>query len=338
MIRMKKGFWCAAGLALLLLGACQINDVKCDKECMDGWMDYGGSFRDSCAEDTNTHCLVSKRLSAPTSADLGKPVIIAVHGFTASTYEWEEFRNFAEDTAKSNPGALVSLVLLGGHGRDIDSFQSSTWRDWGRPILSEYDSLVAKHFSNISFAASSTGAALLMQFIADGAFDSRPAPNRIYLIDPIVVPTSKILSLVDLVGPILGNSPNPGDSVENRHWYVNRPEEDLKQLYDLINRVKNHLEDGFRLPKSTLAKVYKSKHDNSADPVSALLIYNGMRPSDGGRIDAELVDSRLHVFTRLQGRNSTPSHADSLLQQRAFQEMAAGVNQPRGVNQAWPRP
>lgn len=314
--------------ALLILGACQINDVTCDKECVDGWMDHGGRFRDSCADDANTHCLVSRRFANPAPGVLDTPVIIAVHGFTASTYEWEEFQKYA-DTVTTHKRALVSLVLLGGHGRDIDTFQSSTWRDWGRPILAEYDSLVAKHYTNISFAASSTGATLLLKSIADGAFESRPAPHRIYLIDPIVIPTSKVLSLASLVGPILGNSPNPGDSIENRHWYVNRPEEDLRQLYDLVNRVKNNLEDVFRLPASTYAKEFKSTHDNSADPVSALLIYNGMRTYSGGRIDAEMVASRLHVFTRLQGRNSPPSQADIDLQQRVFGEMTDGAGQGR---------
>jgi carboxylesterase len=323
----RKWLW-AAALALGAFAACQINDVECKQDCLDGWMD-SGRFPDSCASDSNRGCLVSTRIPNPDSNDLTHPVIIAVHGFTASTYEWEEFKDFADTFPIANK-PLVSLVLLGGHGRSIDTFQSSTWRDWGRPILKEYDSLVVRGYKHISFAGASTGATLLIQAIADGAFNNRQVPDRVFLIDPIIVPTAKALSLANIVGPVLGNSPNPGDSVENLHWYVNRPEEDLRQLYELINRAKNHLESGFDLPVGTRAKVYKTKHDNSADPVGALMIYKGMRNSGGGHVEVQMIDSRLHVFTRLQGRSPIPSAADTSNQQSAFRDMAISV-QPKVV-------
>ena len=323
MIASKKYACAALALVLMTLGACQINDVECDQACVDGWMD-SGNFRDICADDSTTQCLVSKRILAPADTDLSKPVIIAIHGFTASTYEWQEFKKFADPESGSTQ-SLISLILLGGHGRKVDTFQSSTWKDWGRPIFKEYDALVALGYKNISFAGSSTGGTLLLQYLADGAFAARPAPHYFFLIDPIVVPSAKLLALANLVGPMLGNSANPGDSIENQHWYVNRPEEDLRQLYDLINRVKNHLEDGFELPNGSQAKVFKSKKDGSADPVGALLIYKGLRDSGGGHIHVEMVDSRLHVFTRLQGRDPRPSQVDSALQGRVFQELVERV-------------
>ena len=36
--------------------------------------------------------LVSAQISNPTNEDLNKPVIIAVHGYSASTFEWSELR------------------------------------------------------------------------------------------------------------------------------------------------------------------------------------------------------------------------------------------------------
>jgi carboxylesterase len=130
----------------------------------------------------------------------------------------------------------------------------------------------------------------------------------------------KLLTLVNLAGPILGNSPNEGSTVENAHWYVNRPAETLAQLYELINRVKHHLESGFRRPAGTRAKVYKAKQDGSADPVSALLINKGMRKSNGDHTEVERADTRKHVFTRLSGR-SPPSEADFRLRDDTFLEM-----------------
>lgn len=314
-----KAFALVAATAALWLPGCQLVETKCDQECVDNWLD-GGHFTDPCL-DSAAKCLVSER-TPPTDGEkdsLG--IIIAVHGFTASSFEWGEFASFV-DTARDFPRVRVSRVVLGGHGRDLDSFRSSTWKGWGEPILAEYDSLVKLGYKRIGFACSSTGCPLLMQYLSAGEFDDRPAPKWLFMIDPIVVPTAKILSLADALGPILGNSPDKGDSIEVHYWYVNRPEETLRQLYALINLVKNRLEDGFRLPAGTQAMVRKSKHDNSADPVGALMIYKGMRDSAGNHVDVKLVDSRLHVFTRLAARSSAPSPADSALQLGAFREMA----------------
>ncbi|HKP95575.1 MAG TPA: esterase [Fibrobacteria bacterium] len=320
-----KTAWTCAGLALLALAACAINEAECDLECQKGfWMD-SGQFPDPCSDDSNKTCLVSHRVPALSDSEKAvKNVLIAVHGFAASTFEWQEFKEFAEDTLPgydTTHNTLVSLVLMGGHGTNLDAFRASSWKDWGKPIVTEYDTLVKQGYKNISFACASTGCALLMQFIADGWLGAGQAPKWIFMIDPIVVPSAKLLSLINLVGPILGNSPNRQSPEEERHFYVNQPQEDLKQLYELVNRVKNHLESGFELPRNTKAKVYKSKRDRSADPIGALLIYKGMRKSDGGHIEVEMLDSRLHVVTRLRARDPVPSAKDSLLQTRIFKEM-----------------
>lgn len=308
--------WAAAGTLILTIAACQINSVECDQKCIDFWLD-GSTRNDSCGLPGNKTCLVSRRFEAPDSATRVKPVFIAVHGYTASTFEWEEFREYAEDSMGS---VNVSRVLLGGHGRDIDVFQSSSWAEWGKPILEEYDSLRSKGYENINFACASTGCALLMAYIQGGSFREKD-PNWIFMIDPIVVPSAKLLSLANIVGPILGNSPNPGSEGENEHWYVNRPQETLRELYSLINRVKNELESGFKLPKGTRALVYKSKQDGQADPVGVLLIYKGMRKADGSHIEIKMEDLRLHVMTRLRYRDPPASNADTTRQGEIFNEM-----------------
>ncbi len=312
--------WAAAGTVLLAFAACQINSVECDQECIDFWLD-GASVNDSCSLPGNKTCLVSRRIEAPDSATRVKPVVIAVHGYTASTFEWEEYREYAEDSLKT---VNVSRVLLGGHGRDIDVFQSSNWAEWGKPILEEYDSLVSKGYENINFACASTGCALLMTYIKSGRF-RETEPKWIFMIDPIVIPSAKLLSLANIVGPILGNSPNPGSDSENVHWYVNRPQETLRELYSLINRVKNELEDGFTLPKGTRAKVYKSKKDGQADPVGLLLIYKGMRKADGSHVEVKMEDSHLHVMTRLRFRDPPASAEDTVRQADIFNEMTVRV-------------
>lgn len=325
-MKAKNLFWIAAG-ALVLASACQITPVECDQECQDNWLD-GGNVPDECLDTLKAKCLVSQSHPTPTAGEKESlQVIIAVHGYSASSFEWKEFGDYM-DTAAGFENVRVSRVVLGGHGLALDAFQSSSWEEWGAPILAEYDSLSKQGYKHIHFACASTGCALLMERLAEKAFAKRQAPGWIFEIDPIVVPTTKLLSLANLVGPIVGNVPDEGSDQENRHWYVNRPQETLKELYELINQVKNRLETGFRLPKGTRAKVYKVTRDKNADPVGALIIYKGMRHSDGSHVEVEMVDSKLHVFTRLAARKGRPTALDSAHQKRVFLEMGRRVLEP----------
>jgi carboxylesterase len=115
---------------------------------------------------------------------------------------------------------------------------------------------------------------------------------------------------------------------EARHWYTNRPAEALMQLNQVINRVQGDLARGISLPAGAQAKVYKTNGDPTADPVSALLIYRGLRTAAGGRIDVQMLPSDLHVFTRLRARNpAAVTAADHQRQRAAFDEMVARVSQ-----------
>lgn len=319
----------AAGAFLALLAACELNSVECDAECQDAWMD--GAPNDSSRDglDSYHYYRVSRRDdSIPQAVKDTIPVIIAAHGYSASTFEWLEFRQFVGDDIPfvagrtdtlANPQALVSLVLLGGHGQDIEDFRRSSWQDWGKPILAEYQALVAQGYKNISIAGSSTGCPLILDHLSRDRMDV-PPPNRIFLIDPIVAPSAKILSLIGLLGPIVGNSPADNNQKEKAHWYTNRPQETLNELYSLTNIIKNRLEDGITLPQGTRAKVWKAKEDALADPIGALLLYKGLKTSEGGRIDVEMVDTKKHVFTRLAGREGV-SKADYDRRDEVFREM-----------------
>jgi carboxylesterase len=214
-------------------------------------------------------------------------------------------------------------VTLGGHGRDIEDFRKSTWRQWGEPIQAEYDALVKLGYRRISLAGASTGCPLILEHVDAGRFESQP-PVDIFLIDPIVSPSAKMLSLIGVFGPILGNSPSDGNELEKAHWYTNRPAETLDELYTLVNRIKNKLEDGIALPKGTRAKVWKAEKDALADPIGALLLYKGLETSGGNRIDVEMVKTGRHVFTRLAGRAVPPATLPEEaydLQEKAFREM-----------------
>ena len=260
--------------------------------------------------------LISARYPNPSEVLKNTPVVIAAHGFSASTFEWEEFSEFA----KSKGTFLVSQVLLGGHGRTFEDFKKATWKDWQSSIIDEYNKLSQLGYKNIYLIGSSTGCPLIINMVKSNAFTGTK-PKGIYLIDPIVISSNKTLTLVNALGPVLGYTTTNLDAGEKGYWYVYRPYQALSQLMELIDLVRKDLQHGITLPEGTKMKTYKSIVDDAADPVSAVLIYQGMKRSDGSKTAVEMVDSKLHVFTRLRGRESV-TQADRDLQQHVFGEIA----------------
>jgi carboxylesterase len=258
----------------------------------------------------------------PTEQDAAKPVFIAIHGYSASTFEWDEFRAFSS----GRTDYFISQVLLGGHGMTYDDFKQASWKTWQGLIKAEYDRLLAAGYANINFVGSSTGGALLIELLASGYFDNKIAPRHVFLVDPIIIPSSKMLSIMPIVGPVLGYAVSDNTTAEDRYWYHFRPQETLRELLDVTVRVRKQLEDGITLPAGTTMKVYKSIKDPTADPVSAVLIYKGIKTSAGRTIDVEMVDSDLHVFTRLALRSGT-DQGDVANQLRTFSDIVS-----RGLN------
>lgn len=308
---------------LAVFFSCQLVDPEITDSMLDG------NFVIDTALIDSGYFLISDSIKRETAVNQAAmklmPVIVCAHGFTATTYEWQEFRNYA-DSMNIVPGTppdsqfLVSQVLLGGHGRSYDDFKASTWENWRAPIFDEYKKLADAGFTNISLAGSSTGGALILNLLAKGAFKGLPAPKNIFMIDAIVIPGAKILTLINIAGPILGNDISKGTELEQAHWYTNRPAEALSQLMEVIVEVRKQLENTITLAPGSRMKVWKAKQDGSADPVSALLMWKGMRNSDGSRVEVEMVDTKKHVFTRLLGRDN-PTPADIALQMKTFAEM-----------------
>ncbi len=242
--------------------------------------------------------LISQAIPDPTPEQAATPVIIASHGYTATTFEWNEFREFAD----AHGDVYVSQVLLGGHGGKYQDFRNSSWRDWQSAIILEYDRLVQAGFQNIHFLGSSTSGALFLELLAGDPFNGKPAPGQVFLVDPIVIPSNKSLSMIQIFGPMLGYLETDQTSEEDKFWFRYRPEETLRELQNLINIVRKDLEKGFTLPQGTSLKVYKSIKDPTADPVSAVLIKRGIKTSTGNPIEVEMINSNLHVYTRLELR------------------------------------
>src|SRR4051794_10643441 len=86
-------FRIASGAALaiaLSLASCQLVKTECDGECQGNWLD-GKDIDDDCLDTSKVKCLISDSLTAPTAAEKeSTQVIIAVHGYSASSFEWGE--------------------------------------------------------------------------------------------------------------------------------------------------------------------------------------------------------------------------------------------------------
>jgi carboxylesterase len=208
---------------------------------------------------------------------------------------------------------------LGGHGRTYEDFKKSTWDDWQEPIMTEYNALRDKGYTNINFVGSSTACPLVMDLLKTGKIGEN-GMKHIFLVDPIVVSSDKLLTLIGVAGPMLGYMETTMTPEEEGHYYHFRPQETLQQLMKLIDKTRRDLQLGYKLPSGIGMKVYKSIKDPTADAVSAVLINKGLKNSDGSNVDIEMIDSDLHVVTRLYGRENITQH-DRDIQTHVFEDM-----------------
>jgi carboxylesterase len=264
--------------------------------------------------------LISAKYPAPTPEDLNKHIILVIHGYSATTFEWQEFKDWSNESTYR-----ISQVLLDGHGRDYNSFKASKWEDWRSAITDEYEKLIALGYTKISIAGSSTGGTLILELVKSGYFNSRLHPKNLFLIDPIVVPSSKLQSITSIVGPMLVSVESDQSTEENKYWYRFRPYETINELNDVMKTIRKGLEDGMTLPAGTYLKVFHSLHDPVASTTSTVLIYKGLKTSTGTPIEVQLMDSDIHVFTRLSLRSSVTAlqHASQL---DAFNQIANKLN------------
>lgn len=261
--------------------------------------------------------LTSLRNPNPTSEEATRPVFILCHGYSATTFEWEEFVDWSDGTQEY----YTSRVLLGGHGRSYEDFKSASWQDWQKAIFDEYEALLEAGYTNLHLVGSSTGGALILEAISSGYFKNKITPKSITLVDPIVLPSDKLLPLIGVLGPLVGYTETENTAGESKYWYTYRPQETLQELQELIKKVRLNLQKGITLPSNTFLSVYKSTEDSSADPASAVLISKGISPNN--QVKIKMVDSKLHVFTRLEFRADPVTSKDRMNQLETFQEIVA---------------
>jgi len=77
-------------IIVLGIGACSKSPEINDNTMLDGDKIFDPSLYDSAKY------LVSVAIENPTTAQINTPVVIAAHGYSATTFEWDDFRTFAD--------------------------------------------------------------------------------------------------------------------------------------------------------------------------------------------------------------------------------------------------
>lgn len=116
-------------------------------------------------------------------------------------------------------------------------------------------------------------------------------------------------------------SDTESDEEESKYWYRFRPQETIRELNELMKLNRKALEGGLQLPSTTNMTVFHSKHDPTANSLSTVLLYRGIKNSNGSPINVEIMDSDIHVFTRLSLRENVTA-LQIANQNYAFQKMA----------------
>jgi carboxylesterase len=154
-----------------------------------------------------------------------------------------------------------------------------------------------------------------------GYFDTHIKPKNMFLVDGIVVSSIKTQSIANLIGPMLVFVETEQTTTEDSVWYRFRPQETVRELNELMKEGRKELESGVTAPAGTRVRIFHSKNDPTASSTSAVLLYKGLMHSDGSNIDIQMIDSDIHVFTRLALRSGVTS-AQIANQQLAFAQMA----------------
>lgn len=243
--------------------------------------------------------LLSSRAIFYSSKTKQQPVIIAVHGFGSSPFETQELKTYIEQHSTAH----VSSIYLGEHS-NISAFQSSKWTDWLKPIIDEYNHLVNLGFEHIILCGCSTGATLILQGLHLKLFPSSGVIKDIILIDSLVKSRSPILTLMPFLAPFIYAQQLNLNNQEQQHWLPFRPTTSLTELAYLIKNTQQILEKGIQFSSNITISLFQSSNDPVIDPSSMMLIFNGLTKKTACNISKHMIQSYLHVCSRLKGRDT----------------------------------
>ncbi|MEB3298721.1 MAG: hypothetical protein VKO21_04475 [Candidatus Sericytochromatia bacterium] len=298
----------------------------------------GDIGRGAVASALNQANLVSKRFEGQQLTEQQKdtPVVVAVHGFSATTFETLYSTGTTPQEASAsynleNRGLLVSRVLMGGHNESSEAFGNSTWLDWQKPVLEEAEALQKLGFRHIDFLTVSTGGPILMQaLLADKLAARGVTPRRITMVAPLLEFKDKTINLLGVLQTLgASNSPSPTNGVSRGHWYADRPIGAVKQLLDLTEVVKGQLRGVVAghirpLAPGTKVLIVQSDGDGTVDATSADIWLKGLRGPAAAATQASGLVTQLKVVS---GRH-VPVGPPNLKGERGGKRVVDGVDYP----------
>ncbi|MBB6480223.1 alpha/beta hydrolase [Spirochaeta isovalerica] len=195
--------------------------------------------------------------------------VLIIHGFTGYP---GEFYELAEEL--NSEGYTVSLPLLPGHGRNVEAFRKTNWRDWLNHVEAEYEALDAK-YGKVSIVGLSMGGVLTL------LLSSRFSPDRIALLAPAMAIKDNIFYLTPFLRFFLKKTskdwkPEEGDSEDVRrlgveYWSTNY----INQIASLR---KLQIMAGKRLNKvQAPALIMVSETDDTVPLKAASIIAKGLK-------------------------------------------------------------
>ena len=210
--------------------------------------------------------LLSQRIQSPTDAQKNQPVCVLVHGFSASSYEFNAYKVHANSI---NSSLLYSTIVLGGHGRNYQAFKDARYEDWLLPIVTELEALTALGYRNISIFAVSAGATGTLHLALT---QQLPPVKQLILMDPYIIPVNPIIYLLPVLKLFISNSVSGAISdTELKNWYINRPSKALNELRRLMRQVQSDLKQN-QSAIDTTVHVFTSAKDSISNTIGADLI------------------------------------------------------------------
>ncbi len=275
----------------------------------DFWMD-SPSTKDPAL--SNPDMLISNRIPSPSVQQKDQPVYVLVHGFSASTFEFDIFK---QTVLAQDETVLFSSVLLGGHGRDHEAFKQARYSDWFDPVKKEVHLLTLLGYKNIILFGVSTGATGILHLLLNGDFKNSHL-SKVYLMDPYIVPKNSNLYLVPYLKYMIRNTRSTASQpLSYANWYVNRPANALSELLKLVKTINVQLSrfsQEFSIPDIT---VFTAANDPTSATEGADVILSSLGSE---HVNLIRYDSDRHVIiesqTKLDWSEQDQRHFNHVLQ------------------------
>ncbi|MDA0713049.1 MAG: hypothetical protein O2897_03570 [bacterium] len=239
-------------------------------------------------------------------------VVLMSHGLMATYYEWEELSQFLFE---NYPQIYQSRVMLGKHGQGLESFNNSNWRDWQKPLLTEYQRLVDMGFKKIMLVTSSSSGPLLMEAMTNpNSVVFRHPPTEVVMVDPIFKFAKAYqnipywLSFVNLTGAldsIIGfqDYEKNHHPMELKYWYMKFSLNVIASLGELLNVVERNMDAKIFKAYETNFQIFSATKDKVVNTKSGKLISQKIKTINPMQVvNLYPVNSELHFFIRLNWR------------------------------------